>query len=255
MKKIIIIFFVLAISSTSFSVPLGGKGSDRKESIKGSLEVSGTLSVNGKTILNGNEYIWPSTKGKIPSGYVLKTENNGMLVWDKEVSPSGNEGAIQFNSNGIFASDNNLFWDNSQKRLFIGSSEVSLNGHKHQPSDINGIIPIELGGTGSNDGSITAKNDLTLSSGSNGSIILNSTNGNIYLNGIQTISKAIIRSDAGFSTNGENGITDSFIVVSDVKLENNTLKKKFRQISISGGIITKISPESDWIDSGFLTNQ
>jgi len=41
-------------------------------------------------------------------------------------APGGNEGAVQFNSSGSFGGDeNNLFWDNTNKRLGVGTASPS----------------------------------------------------------------------------------------------------------------------------------
>lgn len=42
---------------------------------------------------------------------------------------AGNEGEVQFNSSNLFAADNNLFWDNTNKRLGIGNSSPDRKLH------------------------------------------------------------------------------------------------------------------------------
>lgn len=218
-----IIVTLIAFSSACFAVPLGGKGSTRKESIKGTIEVIGTFSVDGRTVFNGKNYIWPKTKEAVISGAVLKNDGKGNLVWAQEVSPSGDDGALQLSENGSFSSDKNLAWNKTEKSLYIGGTSVSLSGHIHNTADIKGILPVTSGGTGTDDGSINAT----------------------------TVGSAgPVRSETGFNVKGADGTSGTYTVVSDMKLENNSLKKKIRQLTVSGGIITAIGAESDWTDAG-----
>lgn len=253
MKRVICGALILvAVGVSVNAVPLGGKGSERKESVRGSMEIVGTLSVDGKTIFNGTTYIWPRTREKIPAGYVLKNSGNGILIWEKEVAPSGNEGEIQFNEKGSFSSDPGLVWDRSQKKLFINGVETSVKGHKHSTEEINGILSVEQGGTGTNNGSIFGTKDLYLSSAKNSNVYIYSPeNGKIYLNGKEVIVEAPM-SISSLQIKGEKAFSGVINIVTDVKLEGNTLKKKLVQLSVVDGVIMKISTESDWIDSGAI---
>lgn len=58
------------------------------------------------------------------SGDVLTYLGEGAAAWALPVltGPAGSEGAIQFNSSNLFGADSNLVWDNSNKRLGIGTS-------------------------------------------------------------------------------------------------------------------------------------
>lgn len=246
------VLMLVICSSASLAVPLGGAGSMTRQSIRGSLEVQGTLSVDGRTVLNGKEYVWPRTKDATKPGSVLKNSGNGNLIWAKEVSPSGDDGALQISESGSFSSDMNLTWNKKEKNLYIGSSPVSLSGHTHAMTDLKGILTIESGGTGTDNGSINAVGELVLSAGGeNKNVVLNpSGTGFSVLNGSGTVSKGTVRSEAGFNVRGIDGASGSYDVVSGVKIENNSLKKKIRQFTVSGGIITAIGEESDWMDAG-----
>lgn len=243
---------IIIFAAVSFAVPLGGAGSMTRQSIRGSLEVQGTLSVDGRTVLNGKEYVWPRTKDITKPGSVLKNSGNGNLIWAKEVSPSGVEGSVQINTGDEFSSDPALVWDKEKKTLNISGVPASVQGHFHDQSEIKGIIPVTRGGTGTDNGSINAAGELIMSAGGeNKNVVLNpSGTGFSVLNGSGAISKGVVRSEAGFNVKGIDGASGSYIVVSDMKIENNSLKKKIRQLTVSGGIITAIGEESDWMDAG-----
>jgi hypothetical protein len=92
-------------------------------------------------------------------------------------------------------------------------------------ADWKGILPVTSGGTGTDDGSINAPT---------------------------VVSAGPVRSETGFNIKGIDGTSGTYTVVSDMKLENNSLKKKTRQLTVSGGIITAIGAESDWMDAGSI---
>lgn len=49
-------------------------------------------------------------------------------------SPGGNNGYVQFNSNSSFGGDSNFFWDNTNKKLGIGTSTVNSLLHLYYPT-------------------------------------------------------------------------------------------------------------------------
>jgi len=63
------------------------------------------------------------------SGTNIKTINSTSLLGSGDISieanPSGGAGSIQFSDGIAFASDSNLFWDNTNKRLGIGTNSPS----------------------------------------------------------------------------------------------------------------------------------
>jgi hypothetical protein len=65
------------------------------------------------------------------AGQVLKTNGSGKLQWasDNNLTIGGVSGNVQFNNAGVLGGTNNLFWDNTNGRLGIGTStpSVSLN--------------------------------------------------------------------------------------------------------------------------------
>jgi hypothetical protein len=89
--------------------------------------VSGTniKTVNSTTLLGSGDIAVQPT---LVSGVSIKTVNSTSLLGSGDipipiVTPSGVSGAIQFSNGSAFASDaTNLFWDNTNKRLGIGTN-------------------------------------------------------------------------------------------------------------------------------------
>lgn len=76
------------------------------------------------------------------SGTNIKTINSTSLLGSGDItisaSPSGVSGAIQFSNGSAFASDaSNLFWDNTNKRLGIGTNAPAY------PLEVNGTAKIQ----------------------------------------------------------------------------------------------------------------
>lgn len=63
----------------------------------------------------------PSDDGA--ANQVLQTDGAGNTSWvNVTANPGGSNGQIQFNASGAFAGDNSLNWDNTNKRLGVGTS-------------------------------------------------------------------------------------------------------------------------------------
>jgi endosialidase-like protein len=86
-------------------------------------DVVGT--VGDACISSANTYGWPDANGNI-----LKCVSN---VWTLVTQPgngsgaAGTTGQVQFNNAGAFAADRKFFWDNTNKRLGIGSSSPAVS--------------------------------------------------------------------------------------------------------------------------------
>ena len=79
--------------------------------------VSGPVAFFGRNLV-----IQDGTQG---AGKVLTSDANGTSSWQTlsaAAVPGGINGNIQFNNGGAFGGDNNLFWNNSSKRLGIGTT-------------------------------------------------------------------------------------------------------------------------------------
>ncbi|MCD6115188.1 hypothetical protein J7J74_02820, partial [bacterium] len=87
------------------------------------LDVSGDLRVTGQTIFGGVAYTWPSSDGS--AGYVLQTNGSGTLSWASAGGISGTGSASQvafWTASDTLSGNNSLFWDNTNKRLGIGTT-------------------------------------------------------------------------------------------------------------------------------------
>jgi len=58
-----------------------------------------------------------------------KKITKGDFVSDVTSPPAGTDGQIQFNSSSAFGADSNLYWDNTNKRLGVGTSSPSASIH------------------------------------------------------------------------------------------------------------------------------
>lgn len=65
------------------------------------------------------------------AGYAMTSLGNGTLTWTDISgivgSSAGSTGQIQFNNSGVFGASSNLFWDNTNLRLGVGTSSPSYS--------------------------------------------------------------------------------------------------------------------------------
>jgi len=279
MKKLAaVLLLALLLAAQSFAVPLGGKGTSRAQLVKGLFQVDGVLAVDGKTSFNGLWYTWPKKLGYNKTS-VLKNNGAGILAWEKEQGAAGSDGQLQYNKGGEFSADAGLLWDQSKKALSVSGSvssksllqngvPVSVEGHKHSVSDLTeGVLGVDKGGTGSNDGSIAAAGELKLSSGGkNQNVVLSpSGTGSIvgeggFLSKGEISASGSVRSEgnleakgkvlagSGIAVNGQEGYTGSITYLTGMRFNGSVLQKKMATMTVTGGIITVVSKESDWID-------
>jgi endosialidase-like protein len=102
------------------------------------LDVKGTLRLEGSTS-GYSALVSPATAGSVTwtlpgadgsNGQALTTNGAGTLSWaSPTASASGASGYVQFSNGTNLASDSNFFWDNTNKRLGIGTvtPNASLN--------------------------------------------------------------------------------------------------------------------------------
>ncbi|MFA6973900.1 MAG: hypothetical protein WC238_04165 [Parcubacteria group bacterium] len=90
----------------------------------GDLVVTNDAEIQGilyaENIRVNGVYSLPTTDGA--ANQLLKTNGSGTLSWVTEIAPGGTTGQLQFNNAGLFGADTDLFWNNSAKRLGIGTS-------------------------------------------------------------------------------------------------------------------------------------
>lgn len=65
---------------------------------------------------------WDTTQNK-----VVVSDGSTFAPISSGGSPAGSTGSIQYNNSGVFAADNNLFWDSTNKRLTVGASNSAGN--------------------------------------------------------------------------------------------------------------------------------
>lgn len=91
-------------------------------------------------------------QAELVSGTNIKTINSTSLLGSGDItisggSPAGTAGQIQFTDGSAFAADSNLFWDNTNKRLGVGTSSPSYGLDVSQ--DISGNLFARLRNTNS----------------------------------------------------------------------------------------------------------
>ena len=87
--------------------------------------------INSTSLLGSGDVAVQAT---LVSGTNIKTINSTSLLGSGDIvlsaSPSGVSGAIQFSNGSAFSSDaTNFFWDNTNKRLGVGTNAPSATGH------------------------------------------------------------------------------------------------------------------------------
>lgn len=87
--------------------------------------------INSATLLGSGDIAVQAT---LVSGTNIKTINSTSLLGSGDIvlsaSPSGVSGAIQFSNGSAFASDaSNLFWDDTNNRLGVGTNSPTAKGH------------------------------------------------------------------------------------------------------------------------------
>jgi len=111
----------------------------------------GTISNTEFQYLNGvTDNIQTQFGGKqetLVSGTNLKTINSTSLLGSGDISisasPSGGAGAIQFSDGSAFASDaSNLFWDDTNKRLGVGTNTPTARVHIKGSGSLSGTTSL-----------------------------------------------------------------------------------------------------------------
>ena len=96
------------------------------------INFTGTAQVGGVGIANTTQVA--AKQDTLVSGTNIKTINSTSILGSGNIavvtSPSGVSGAIQFSNGSAFASDaSNLFWDDTNNRLGVGTNAPSATGH------------------------------------------------------------------------------------------------------------------------------
>lgn len=96
------------------------------------VNLTGSPTVNAVAIANTTQVA--AKQDTLVSGTNIKTINSTSILGSGNInvvtSPSGVSGAIQFSNGSAFASDaSNLFWDDTNNRLGVGTNTPSATGH------------------------------------------------------------------------------------------------------------------------------
>ena len=91
------------------------------------LAIVDTSATETKKIAKSN--LVAGLQAELVSGTNIKTINSTSLLGSGDIAisanPAGTAGQIQFNSSSAFGADSNLFWDNTNKRLGVGTATPS----------------------------------------------------------------------------------------------------------------------------------
>ena len=150
-----------------------------------------TKKITKADLLNG-------LQAELVSGTNIKTINSTSLLGSGDISlttsAAGTSGQIQFNDSSAFGADSNLFWDNTNKRLGVGTSSPAT--------------ALEVAGSGQFGGSAFV-----------GQVNTGSSIGYYIKNA--GVLKWGIRNDAGFESNGFNISNASSAVLMEISQGGN----------------------------------
>lgn len=240
-----------------------GKLSWQKEIVPGGPNGSLQFNQNGSFAGDGN-LLWDNAAktlkvgtGIIANGWVETADIRSKTSKVDNATVNGLLEALELRSNKLTVAGPLDAGPLDARAITQAGVPVSLTGHAHSTADLtSGILGTIHGGTGSDNGSISAASALTFAAGGNDQNItlVPSGNGRVILQGSGLSVSGAVRSETGFDHKGADGISGSYVQVADIRLtEDGTLQKKVRTIAVSGGIITGLGTESDWADAGKIS--
>ena len=130
---------------TSVSIATGTTGTNVNAT--GTVTTAGTLTVNIPTasatntgkLSNTDWSAFNAKQAALVSGTNIKTINGSSVLGSGDLTvsgtPAGSTGYVQFNSSGAFNADADLFWDNTNKRLGIGTTTPGTHIDIHSGAD------------------------------------------------------------------------------------------------------------------------
>lgn len=130
---------------TSVSIATGTTGTNVNAT--GTVTTAGTLTVNIPTasatntgkLSNTDWSAFNAKQAALVSGTNIKTINGSSVLGSGDLTisgtPAGSTGYVQFNSSGAFNADADLFWDNTNKRLGIGTTTPGTHIDVHSGDD------------------------------------------------------------------------------------------------------------------------
>ena len=142
------------------------------------------ISATLKTLSDGNGNDFPMQISTTAVNFTGTLTQNGSPV---TTPPSGVSGAIQFSNGSAFASDaTNLFWDDTNNRLGVGTNAPSATGHFKGSGSTSATTSLLLQNS-SGTSAVTVKDDLSVFIGSantgGGTNALNQSAQRLYLYG------------------------------------------------------------------------
>ena len=91
-----------------------------------SADITNKIKVENLPISTATQTALDAKQATLVSGTNIKTINSTSLLGSGDIAiaanPAGTAGQIQFSDGSAFAADSNLFWDNTNKRLGVGTS-------------------------------------------------------------------------------------------------------------------------------------
>ena len=91
-----------------------------------SADITNKIKVENLPISTATQTALDAKQDTLVSGTNIKTINSTSLLGSGDIAiaanPAGTAGQIQFSDGSAFAADSNLFWDNTNKRLGVGTS-------------------------------------------------------------------------------------------------------------------------------------
>jgi hypothetical protein len=109
-RAVILLFFIGLLGVTTLA---WGQFANQTGNVVGT--------VGGACNSSLNDYAWPDTNGNI-----LKCVSSVWTLVTQPATAAGSTGYVQFNNAGALAGSANLFWDNTNNRLGIGTASPSL---------------------------------------------------------------------------------------------------------------------------------
>lgn len=144
MKKLLIFILFLSIQSVLFSQSYENKYATGIRINSDPTSSTDFIFIEAPSLGSSITFTLPPTTGT--NGQYLTSLGDGSLTWTTYsgggggASVAGNTGEVQFNNSSSFDASSNLFWDNTNNRLGIGTNTPAYT------LDVNG--PIRTGSSG-----------------------------------------------------------------------------------------------------------
>jgi len=125
----------LMLNTTSGNVGIGTTTPSSKLDVVGDVNTSGSYRIDGSDVIDSNRNWMGAVVSAARGGTgLVSCSINQVLKWNGStwacsngtgIAVEGTNGAVEFNSNGILTNDAGFFWDNTYKRLGVGTASPS----------------------------------------------------------------------------------------------------------------------------------